>query len=121
MKGYRSDGLPPGTAQLPSNAPFNISSVPNDATYKDGNPLRGVLFGLFGADDASASGATLALVVNLDYTVGKNYTVTGPGNLSVFNATTAEWTALNSRQATLALPPGGGVLVGLASAVPKTK
>ena len=121
LKGYRSDGLPPGTAQLPSNAPFNISSVPNDATYKDGNPLRGVLFGLFGADDASASGATLALVVNLDYTVGKNYTVTGPGNLSVFNATTAEWTALNSRQATLALPPGGGVLVGLASAVPKTK
>ncbi len=121
LKGYRSDGLAPGTAQLPSDAPFNISSVPNDATYKDGNPLRGVLFGLFGADAASASGATLALVVNLDYTVGKNYTVTGPGNLSVFNAATGKWTATNSRQATLALPPGGGVLVGLASVVPKTK
>ena len=56
LKGYRLDGLPPGTAQLPSDSPFDIRSVSNDATYKDGNPLQGVLFGLFGAEAASASG-----------------------------------------------------------------
>jgi hypothetical protein len=116
VKGYRSSGLPPGTAQLPGNSPFDISSVPNDATYNDGNPLKGVLFGLFGANGTSPAGATLALVVNLDYTAGKNYTVTGPGNLSVFNAAAGVWTAISSRQATLDLLPGGGVLVGLTSA-----
>lgn len=116
LKGYRSTGLPPGTVALPSTSPFDIVSVPNDGIYKDGSPLSGVLFGLFGADDGSPADATLALVVNLDYSAGKKYNVTGPGNLSVFNATTGVWTATNSPQAALDLPPGGGVLIGVTSA-----
>ena len=117
LKGYRAGGLPPGTATLPENSPFDVSGLPNEATYQDGKPLIGVLLGLFGAKDVSPADATLALVVNLDYAVGKKYTVTGLGNLSVFNAATGAWTATNQREAVLDLPPGGGVLVGLTSAV----
>ena len=61
--------------------------------------------------------ATFAMVENLDYSVGETYTVTGPGNLSVFDATTGRWTAKFSNQVTLNLLPGGGMLVGLTSLV----
>jgi hypothetical protein len=111
LKGYRSGGLPPGTTQLPDHSPFDIREVSNDATYQDGIPLCGVLFGLYGANDASLADATHALVVNLDYTSAKTYSVAGPENLSVFNAATGVWTAVNDRRATLDLPPGGGKLV----------
>ena len=117
LKGYGS-AMPPGTVPLPGNSPFDIRDVSNDSTYRDGEPLKGVLCGLFGVKDTSPTDATLALVVNLDYTAGKTYTVNGPGNLSVFNATTGKWTATNSRQAMLDLPPGGGILVGLTAGIP---
>lgn len=117
MKGYASGQLPPGTTQLPSNSPFDISSLPNNMTYSDGAPLKGVLFGLFDKDGTMSADATLTILVNLDYTVSKTYTVTGPEDLSVFNAATGVWTATGRNNATVDLPPGGGVLVGLTSVV----
>lgn len=119
LKGYSSGHLPPGTTQLPGNSPFNISSVANNLTYSDGAPLKGVLFGLFGQDGTTVAEATFALVTNLDYTANLTCTVTGPGSLSVFNATTGVWTATGHHYATLDLPPGGGALVGLTVAVPE--
>ena len=119
VKGYRSGHLPPGTTELPANASFDIAGVANDRTYKDGQPVKGVLFGFFAKDGDTLNDATLAVVVNLDYTAGKTYTVTGPGNLSVFNAATGIWTATRQRSATLELSPGGGMLVGLTSAARK--
>jgi hypothetical protein len=118
LKGYRSDALPPGTVQRPQDAPFDVAAVGNEARYKDGDPLQGVLFGLFGAKDASPADATMALVVNLDYTAGKDYTVTAPENLSVFKAETNTWSATNQREVALQLPPGGGALVGFTASLP---
>ena len=88
--------------------------------YSNGAALKGVLFGFFDKDGTTLADATiLALVENLDYTASKTYTVTGPGNLSVFNATTGVWTPTGHNYATLNLAPGGGVLVGLTSTVPE--
>jgi hypothetical protein len=80
--------------------------------------LQGVLFGLFDKDGTTVADATLALVENLDYSNSKTYLVTGPGNLSVFNADTGVWTAMGQSSVTLNLLPGGGELVGLTSVVP---
>lgn len=118
LKGYDPGHLPPGTAQLPSNSPLNIRSVADDMTYSSGQPLKGVLFGFFGKNGTAVTNATVAIAVNLDYTTSKTYTVNGPGNLSVFNASTGKWTATGRNSATVELLPGGGVLVGLTSAVP---
>jgi len=119
LKGYRSGQLPPGTSLLPGNSPFDIRSVSNNRTYTDGAPLKGVLFGFFDKDGTTLTDATFALVVNLDYTANRIYTVTGPENLSVFDATTGVWTATGHNYATLHLLPGGGALVGLISAAPQ--
>ena len=54
--------------------------------------MKGVLLGLFGPDGTSLANATFTLVQNLDYTVNKSYTINGPGNLSVFDASTGVWT-----------------------------
>ena len=113
LKGYRPDALPPGTTLLPNDSPFDIREVSNTETYKEGTPLKGVLIGLFGEKNALPAGATHALVVNLDYTAVKTYTVTGPKNLSVFHAATGKWTAMDRCDAVLKLSPGGGVLVKL--------
>jgi len=122
LKGYRPGKLPPGTTALPSHSSFDIQSIPNDQTFhygvNYGQPLRGVLFGFFGKNSSTLKDATAAVVVNLDYSVGKTYTIKGPGNLSVFNATTGEWRAAWQDSVTVDLPPGGGVLVGLTSAAP---
>jgi hypothetical protein len=118
LKGYRSDAMPPGTTTLPSDAPFNISSVSNDLSWSSGAAVKGVLLGLFGSDRTAVSDAAFALVANLDYSSGKCYTVTGPSDLSIFDATTGVWTPTGHNYATLNLAPGGGVLVGLTSAIP---
>ena len=118
LKGYRPGALPLGTTLLPNNSTFDIRDVPNTETYNEGDKLKGVLFGLFGAKDTSPADATLVLVTNLDYAVGKTYTVTCPGDLSVFDAVTGKWASTGRKDATLKLPPGGGVLMGLTSAIP---
>jgi hypothetical protein len=109
---------PPGTATLPSGSPFTIGNI-SEISYSDGDPLKGVLFGFFDKDGTALSDATVALIENLDYTVSKDYTVTGPGNLSVFDATTGRWIPKGSSQVVLHLGPGGGFLVGLTSEVPE--
>ena len=118
LKGYSSGHLPPGTTLLPGDSPFDITSVSNNRTYNHWDPLKGVLLGLFDEDGATVADATYALLVNLDYTASKTYTVTGSENLSVFDATTGVWTATGHNYATLDLLPGGGKLVGFTSVVP---
>jgi hypothetical protein len=117
LMGYHSSAMPPGTVQLPDNAPFSFTNVPNTFYYANWAPLKGLLLGIFGTDTQLAH-ATHMLVENNDYNNILTTTVTGSENLSVFDATTGVWTATSGKQAALALPPGGGVLVGLASAVP---
>lgn len=119
LKGYSSGQLPPGTTLLPGDSPFDISTVSNSRTYSEGDPLKGVMFGFFDKDGTTLTDATVALVVNLDYTASITYTVTGPENLSIFDATTGVWTPTGHNYATLDLLPGGGALVGLTSVVPE--
>ena len=122
QKGYGSIA-PPGTKQLPLDSPFSISSgsssLPNNMVYHNGDPLKGVLLGLFDADGNSPADATFVLVQNMDYSGDRNYTLTGTGNLSIFDPGRGEWVAMGSNQISLDLAAGGGLLVGLASAVPK--
>jgi hypothetical protein len=104
--------------RLPVNSPFNLSPAVSNTNYVVNRPVKGMVLGLFGTDTQLAD-ATLALVVNLDYSLSMTTTVTGLGNLSVFNAATGVWTPTGHPWATLNLLPGGGALVGLTSAVPE--
>ena len=111
IKGYQSSAMPPGMTQLPSNCPFDIAKVSNTLVYKNAEPVKGVLFGFFGADGSKVTDATFALVQNLDTSLSKTYTVTGTGNMSVFDATKGTWTPAGTDEVTVNLLPGGGVLL----------
>ena len=123
---YHLGDLPPGfettdgssPMRLPTNSPFNLSPGIASTNYQTNQPVRGAVLGLFGPDDQLAD-ATRALVVNLDYSNGLNTRVTGPGDLSVFDPATDAWIAQGHCWADVSLLPGGGVLVGLTSAVPE--
>ena len=104
--------------RLPHNSPFTLSPTLSDTTFVTDQPIRGALLGLWGSDDELAN-ATRAFVVNLDYSHTFTTIVTGPSDLSIFDPTTGTWIAQGHAWATLALEPGGGILVGLTSAVPE--
>jgi hypothetical protein len=122
IKGYTANAMPPGTEQLSASSSFSISSgisqLPTNITYHNGDPLKGVLLGLFDADGSLPGDATFALVQNMDYSGDRNYTLTGPGNLSIFDAGANRWVAKGSNRISLDLAAGGGVLVALTSAIP---
>ena len=117
LKGYYSGSMPPGAEALPASSPFDVPGVTNTMRYNTGDALKGLLFGLFDLDGNTAADATVVLVENLDYSTGKTYTLTGPGPLSIFDATTGIWTATGHNYATLNLLPGGGILVGVTAAI----
>jgi hypothetical protein len=108
---------PPGTATLPNNSPFTISNAP-EISYSNGDPLKGALLGFFGRDGTSLSDATFVLVQNMDYSSDKTFILNGPGSLSIYDHFLDRWVAMNSNQVSLDLEAGGGVLVGLTSAIP---
>lgn len=105
-----TDGSSP--MRLPGNSPFSLSPNVANTNYVTGAPVKGAVLGLFGPSDY-VSDATRTLVVNLDYTKSFTTTVTGPGNLSVFDPTTGVWSPTGQSSTTLTLSPGGGTLVGL--------
>lgn len=105
--GFHIGNTPEGTQLLPGGSEFTLSGGTTDS-----------LMGLFGRD-GDLEDSIYALVVNLDYDSGKSTTISGPGDLSIYNPVTHLWTATNSDQVLLNLVPGGGVLVALTSEVPK--
>lgn len=110
---------PPGTIAFPSNSPFNVSNV-SDISYSNGDPLKGALLGFFDKDGTALSDATIALVVNLNYSSTFNTRVTGPGgDLSVFDPALGVWVAQGHPWADVSVARGGGVLVGLTANVPE--
>jgi hypothetical protein len=122
---YHVGDLPPGYGttdgssplRLPGNSPFTVSGIPT-TNYRNNQPVRGAVLGLFSPDDLLAD-ATRTLVVNLNYSTSLNTRVTGPGDLSVFDPTTGTWIAQGHAWADVSLLPGGGVLVGLTATVPE--
>jgi hypothetical protein len=101
---YHTSMREPGCESLPADAPFHVEPVQSPATP------RGFLLGFFGA----AEKPTHAVVVNLDYTADVNTTLAGPGELELFDATTAQWGSTKKAAIELRLPPGGGKLVRVA-------
>jgi len=93
-----------GCEPLPADAAFRLDSSESPAG------ARGFLLGFFGAQDKP----THAVVVNLDYNTGVSASLVGPGELELFDAAAAQWTAAKKPGIELALPPGGGRLVRIA-------
>ncbi len=113
--------LPPGLTgaspvRLPGDSPFFVTPGVADTAYVTNDPVEGILIGLFGPD-ADYLNSTFALVVNLDYSASLMTTVTGPGDLSLFDAITGLWTAIGSDSVALNLLPGDGQLVALTAAL----
>ncbi len=101
---YHTSMREPGCQPLPSDAAFRIDSPLSSASP------RGFLLGLFGATERP----THAVVVNLDYTTEVKASLAGPGDLDLFDATTAQWTSVKKAEIELILVPGGGKLVRIA-------
>jgi hypothetical protein len=122
---YHLGDLPPGFGttdgssplRLPSDSPFTISGI-NTTTYVNNAAVRGAVLGLFGSED-ELTDATLAVVVNLNYSNSLTTCVTGSGDLSVFDTATGSWIAQGHAWADVTLEPGGSVLVGLTATVPE--
>jgi len=93
-----------GCEPLPADAVFQIESPQSPASP------RGFLLGLFGA----AQKPTHVVVVNLDYKAEATVSLKGPGDLELFDAVTAQWTAGKKPSIPLTLPPGGGALARIA-------
>jgi len=102
--------------RLPGDSPFFVTPGVPDSTYVTNDPVEGILMGLFGPD-ADYLNSTFALVVNLDYSANLLTTVTGPGDLSLFDAVTGLWTAIGNDSVALNLLPGDGQLVALTAAL----
>jgi len=98
---YHTSMREPGCKPLPADALFHL-----DVSQSPALP-RGFLLGFFGA----AERPTHVVVVNLDYTVEVSASLVGPGELELFDATTAQWTSVSKFAAELILAPGGGRLV----------
>jgi hypothetical protein len=101
---YHTSMREPGCEPLPADAVFHVDSSASSASP------RGLLLGFFGA----GAKPTHAVTVNLDYTAEAQATLAGPGELELFDAATAQWTAAKKAAVELILPPGGGKLVRIA-------
>lgn len=101
---YHTSMHEPGCEPLPPGAHFHIDSSQSSASP------RGFLLGFFGA----AERPTHVVVVNLDYTAKVSASLVGPGELELFDATTAQWTSVNKAAAELILSPGAGKLMRVA-------
>jgi len=101
---YHSSMREPGCEPLPPDALFHLDSLQSPALP------RGFLLGFFGAVERP----THVVVVNLDYSAEVGTLLVGPGELELFDATTAQWTSAKKAAIELILPPGGGKLVRVA-------
>ena len=101
---YHTSMREPGCEPLPADALFHLDSLQSPTMP------RGFLLGFFGAVEKP----THAVVVNLDYTAEMSTSFVGPGELELFDTTTAQWTSAKKATIKLILPPGGGKLVRIA-------
>lgn len=111
---YHAGMSPPGSQPLPKDAAFRLDPPLPPLDYKPPERVRGALLGLFGPADAkSPAEATHAVVVNLDYRTGANFTLVGVKPLARFDASVGKWSSPENNRAELRLPPGGGALIRL--------
>lgn len=108
---YHAGMMPQGTEPLPPGAPFTFDPPVASLDYRAGTRMQGAMLGCFGPAGKGPAAATHAVVVALDYKSEMTLGLRGSAPLEVFNATTGQWTPVNSTRAELRLPGGGGKLV----------
>lgn len=116
VNGYAAAAMPPKIAHPPGNATFSVMSHDNAMKYVDGDRLKGVLLGYFGARCSIPACATHLLLQNLDYDAAKVYRVRGTGRLSVFDTRDHSWVPSGHNYAEVTLEPGGGALIATSAA-----
>jgi hypothetical protein len=104
---YHAGMTPPGTEPPPKGLSFRLDPPVPPLPYKNLQPVKGILLGLFGP----AEKPTHVLVVNMDYQAGRVTSLVGPGNLETFDASRGTWSPATGNRVELRLPPGGGKLV----------
>ena len=92
-----------GCEPQPPDAPFRLDA-------KSPSQPRGFLLGTFGTKEKPSH----VVVVNLDYSMAATTTLTGPGELEIFDPATSQWSPVKKSEVELNLPPGGGRLVRVA-------
>lgn len=108
---YHSGHHPRGTEPVPTNSSFVLDPAVPDLKYTPPEPVDGAMLSTYSPTPGAA--VTHALVVNLNYRSERVIGLRGPASLSVFDATTGEWSAGGASRIDLKLPPGGGQLVRL--------
>ena len=108
---YHAGMQPPGAVALPKEAAFTLQPPVAPMPYSPPEPVRGVLLGCFGPAGPTASKATHALVVNLDYNTDADVGVLGPAALERFDPVKQTWSAAPANHVELRLPRGGGILL----------
>ncbi|HEV8606811.1 MAG TPA: beta-galactosidase [Tepidisphaeraceae bacterium] len=98
---YHTSLKEPGCEAIPADAVFKVDPAASKLMP------RGLLLGNFAKTDKP----THLVVVNLDYKTGVTATITGPGNLELFDPTSGKWSNTKSPRAELLLQPGGGQLI----------
>ena len=113
---YHAGMRPPGTDPLPSTTPIQLDPPITPLDYRKGEPVKGVLVGLFApaGKGRSSPTPTHAVVVNLDYAAEAVVGIRGTRGLETFNAESGIWSGKLGRHVELHLPRGGGTLVRLA-------
>jgi len=107
---YHAGMSPPGSVQLPREAPFRFDPPVAPLAYRPSERVRGFVLGYFGKDEKP----THMVAVNLDYKAEAAVWLIGPGNLEAFDAKAGTWSATGGVRLELRLPPGGGKLVRVA-------
>ena len=102
---------PPGVEALPERSAFKLDPSPPTREYQPGQRVTGILIGQFGPPDGEQPKATHALVVNLDYQGEQTITLTGPGQLEVFDPALRRWSPTTDHRIELRLAKGGGKLI----------
>ncbi len=104
---YHAGMSPPGSEPLAAGAAFRLDPPLAPLAYRPPERVRGILLGTFGQGQRPSH----VVVVNLDYKAEATALLVGPGNLEVFDAAAAKWSAGGGPKVELRLAPGAGKLV----------
>ncbi len=110
LAAYHAGMTPEGAEPLPETAPFRFDRLLPVSDAQSPERVRGALLGYFGKPGRPSH----VVVVNLDYKSESAFTLVGPGNLEVFDATSRAWSPTGGPRAEFRLPGGGGKLLRLA-------
>jgi len=98
---------------VPADGRFQLDPPIPDMSFRNLQPVKGVLLGYFGParKGRKAPTPTHVMVVNLDYQAMTVVGMRGPSRLELFDPATGRWSRAGGNRADLALARGEGRLV----------